>query len=156
ARLYEQELRDAPRAQAAFERLAAEGGDALADLARLYERGHDWRRLVELLPRLAERTEDRAARAPLWQRAGAAAGGELRDDGAAEALLVKALECDPEHGPAMVELARLYERRGDWLRAARLLVEAADRTSHRLDKTQLLFDAACLQQERLADQARAQ
>src|SRR5262249_16587073 len=70
--------------------------------------------------------------------------------------LAKALEADPEHLPAMTQLAALYARRGEWMRAAKLHTEAADRTSNRLDKTRLLFEAGRLSEERLDDQEPAQ
>ena len=153
--IYEAELRDLPRAVDAFLCVEEAGGDAMADLSRLYQKAGEWARAAEVLPKLAERTADAHERAQLWAQAGKISEERLNDDAAAERYLAKALEADPEHLTAMTELAGLYSRRGEWLRAGKLYTEAAERTSNRLDKTRMLYEAGRIHQDRLDDEARA-
>jgi tetratricopeptide (TPR) repeat protein len=155
-RLYEDELRDLPRATAAFVKVQELGGEADGDLGRIYLKTGEWQKAYDVLPRVAERAEAGAKRAELWHTAGKLAAEKIHDDAAAESCFAKALETDASCLPAMVALAEVYEKRGDWLRAARLKSEAVERTGNRLDKTRLTYEAARLYEERLADEGRAQ
>jgi tetratricopeptide (TPR) repeat protein len=154
-RVCEVDLGDLPRAIVAFQAAEQSGGDVLADLARLYLEAGEHQSAIEALPRLADRTADPAARVELLHTAGRVACERLNDDAEAETFLARALEVDAGHVPSLTTLAQLYARRGEWLRAAQLMGEAAERTANRLDKTRLLFEAATLHDQRLGAPARA-
>src|SRR5262249_45120343 len=87
-RLYEEELRDLPRAVDAFQCALEAGADVLADLSRLYQKAGEWARAAEVLPKLAEQTTDAGERARLWAQVGKISQERLRDETAAERYLV--------------------------------------------------------------------
>jgi tetratricopeptide (TPR) repeat protein len=74
---------------------------------------------------------------------------QLGDAEAAEANLLRALAIDPAHVPAMEALTRQYSDRGDWLKAAQMMVRAESYTPVVIDKVRLLFEAAKIYEERL-------
>ena len=49
---------------------------------------------------------------------------QMKDPETAEEYLVEALSQDPAHVPSMLALLGIYKRRGDWLKAAQLMVRA--------------------------------
>ena len=55
----------------------------------------------------------------------------------------------------MLSLLGIYKRRGDWLKAAQLMVRAEAATSNPLEKTRLLYEAGKIFQEKLGDEAQA-
>jgi len=62
----------------------------------------------------------------------------------------------PTDIPTMESLVELYSHRGDWLKAAQMMVRAQEVTPNLLDKVRLLFDAARIYLDRLGqlDQGR--
>ena len=81
---------------------------------------------------------------------------QLRAPEAAEEYLVEALSQDPTHVPSMLSLLALYKRRGDWLKAAQLMVRAEANTLNPLEKTRLLYEAAAkIYQDKLATRCMA-
>ncbi|MEM9493338.1 MAG: tetratricopeptide repeat protein, partial [Myxococcota bacterium] len=131
-------------------------------LARLYQRTESWERAVDVLTAHARLDGS----ADLWHRAGrlitehlaelregrphgdGAATGDGGDAGAgdpagdAERYLEKALELDPEHRDAMLALAELARARSRWASAVELLTRAEGHTSNRLERIELLSQAA--------------
>src|SRR5262249_57419051 len=57
--------------------------------------------------------------------------------------------------PSMLSLLGIYKRRGDWLKAAQLMVRAEAATANPLEKTRLLYEAGKIFQEKLGDDAQA-
>jgi len=155
--IYEQEIKDPARA-IDFYRKAEEAlpgyGPALAALTRLYEHGSAWERAVETLERRAPTVTAASERAELYQRAGELACEQLRDLERAEQLFRHALETHPNHVPSMLALADLCRRRGEPLRAARLLLDAAPHLPLPLERARLLAQAAEIH-ERMHDPAQA-
>jgi tetratricopeptide (TPR) repeat protein len=129
--------------------------DTLEALARAYEQRESWAACAEVLDRWAETIADRTARAQLMARAGRIYREHLADTSTAEQRYHEALELDPESPSVLAAVAALSRDRGDHLRAAKFLLEAAERTRSPLEKARILFDAAVVHQDRLDDQPRA-
>ena len=54
---------------------------------------------------------------------------------------MSALEIDATHVPSMTALVEIYRKNGEFLKAAKLLVEAVPHTPNRLERTRLLVEA---------------
>ena len=67
----------------------------------------------------------------------------------AEANLLRGLALDPAHVPTMEALTKQYSDRGDWLKAAQMMVRAESYTPVAIDKVRLLFEAANIYQDKL-------
>jgi len=158
ARIYEDDLRDGARAIAAYlsaEALGDTRDETLAALARLHEQQESWRACVEALDKRGQGSPDAAARAAIYFKAGTILADSLDDPAAAEDRYAKALENDPGHRGALSGLAALYLARGEVLRSAALMAEAAERSQNRIEKTRLLYEAGCLYRDRLEDETKA-
>jgi tetratricopeptide (TPR) repeat protein len=129
--------------------------DTLDLLARAYEQRESWAACAEVLDRWAEVITDRTAQAQLRARAGRIYRDHLADAAQAELRYNEALELDPENPIVLVAVASLSRERGEHLRAAKFLLEAAERTRSPLDRAGLFFDAGVIHQDRLDDPPRA-
>ncbi|HET6284248.1 MAG TPA: SIR2 family protein, partial [Polyangia bacterium] len=157
-KIYEEELRDLARAAEAFaaaEELGDNRESTLEAVARLCEQQEQWRPCVDALDRWARVAKDGATRARVFHRAATILAEELEDRAGAEDRYVKALEADPAHVPTLAGLATLYQAQGDYLRAAKFLLEAEQHTQNRLEKVRLLFQAGVLFADQVADEGRA-
>ena len=74
---------------------------------------------------------------------------ELGDADASEANLLRGLALDAGHVPTMEALTRQYSDRGDWLKAAQMMVRAESYTPVVTDKVRLLFEAARIYEDKL-------
>ncbi|HEX4405777.1 MAG TPA: tetratricopeptide repeat protein, partial [Polyangia bacterium] len=156
--VYEGELRDLDRAIDAFSdvlNIEPEHVDALAGLARLYEETEQWERAIDVMRRLVKVSADPKQKVDLNYRLGKIFDEQMKDPEPAQEYLVEALSQDPAHVPSMLSLLGLYKRRGDWMKAAQLMVRAEAATVNTLEKGRLLFDAAKIFQEKLGDDAQA-
>jgi tetratricopeptide (TPR) repeat protein len=153
--LYESEMGDVENALEAF-RVADETlstDESAAALTRLYEQTGKQREAVELLEKRAERAKQPRDRIVLLCRAGEILG-DLRDARGAEERFTRVLELDPSYAPAMTALAAIYRQNGEFLRAAKFLVEAVEHTVNRLERTRLYIQAAEMY-ERIDDPIKA-
>ena len=151
----ENELRDLDRAIEAYSdalKFEPDHTGALSGLARLYEETEQWERAVEVMRRLVGMSTDAKQKVDLNYRLGKIHDEQLRAPEAAEEFLVEALAQDATHVPSMLSLLGLYRRRGDWLKAAQLMVRAEASTPNPLEKTRLLHEAAKIYQEKLDDE----
>jgi tetratricopeptide (TPR) repeat protein len=151
----ESELRDLDRAIDAYTealRLEPNHLPALAGLGRLYEETEQWERAVEVMRRLVTLAASTKERVDLNYRLGKIHDEHLRSPEAAEEFLVEALAHDPTHVPSMLSLLALYKRRGDWVKAAQLMVRAESSTPNPLEKTRLLQEAARIYLDKLGDE----
>lgn len=142
--IYEQELRDPARAIEAYIDVDASlpnHAEALSALTRLYEKTEAFEKTVELLERRALLAEVRSQKVELYHRAGELTAERLGDSKQAEARFMRALELDPTYVPSMTELVEIYRKNGEFLKAAKLLVEAVPHTTNRLERTRLLVEA---------------
>ena len=157
--VYEAQLQDLGLAIDAYrEVLACEPDEprALEALGRLYERRGEWDRAIDAMTRLVQLAEDHRTQVELYTRIGQLQYAELGDAESAELSLVRALALEPRHVPAMQALVEQYTDRGDWLKAAQMMVRAEGVTPVAVDKVRLLFEAATIYQQRLRqdDQAK--
>ncbi len=127
---------------------------AMESLSRLHERTENWDEAVRLYDKRANLSDDKAEIVSLRHHAARLTADHLLDYKRAEERFVRALEVDPQHLPTMTALVELYRQQGEYLRAARLLIEAVAQTHNRLDKTRYLVEAAELYAT-IDDQVRA-
>ena len=106
--------------------------DALAGLARLYEETEQWERAVEMMRRSIRVVADPRQKVDLNYRLGKIFDEHMKEAEPAEEYLVEALSLDPAHVPSMLSLLGIYKRRGDWQKAAQLMVRAEAATSNPL------------------------
>lgn len=135
----------------------------------LYRRTADWRALVDLLERRAEREDAAAARALRLEGATilvdklqdieaalkVARGFAANDPSAAEEIFAKCLDRAPGNADALLALSSLARDRGDYLRAAKFILDAAERTQNPLELGRLHAEAGGLYLHCLGDEAKA-
>ena len=156
--VYEEELRDPARAAAAYADAQVQGDESeatLGALARLHEQAGRWTEAAATLETLARVAKETAVRTDALVRAAAIARERREDAAAAEALYARALELDGGNLAALVALATMYRKQGDWLRAAKLMREAEAGTVNRIEKTRLLYELGALYQDELEDSTQA-
>ncbi|HKE14808.1 MAG TPA: tetratricopeptide repeat protein [Kofleriaceae bacterium] len=156
AEVYERELDDVARAVEAHQNaLAAQPDrrDSLAALASLYLRTGVPARGLEVVVRHARLGGEGAA--DRWVQAAAIAAESLRDPDVAEQYLEKALALDPNHEGALIALSRVHQATAQWGKAAARLEQAAGVARSRLDRVEILMEAAATCDEKLRDGARA-
>jgi tetratricopeptide (TPR) repeat protein len=142
--IYEDELNDPAKAIDAFldvETTQPNHGDTMAALTRLYEKTGAWQKAVDVLERRAQLTDVKPQKLELSFRVGEIYAAHLGDAKAAEAHFVRALEIDATHVPSMTALVEIYRKNGEFLKAAKLLVEAVPHTNNRLERTRLYVEA---------------
>ena len=157
--VYEQNLQDVDRAVEAYNDVLTFDADeqrALNALGRLYEKMNEWDRAVDVMAHAVTLTDDARKQVDLYSRMGRIQYGQLGDAESAEANFLRALAIDNGHVPTMEALTKQYSDRGDWLKAAQMMVRAESYTAVAIDKVRLLFEAARIYEERLRqdDQAK--
>jgi tetratricopeptide (TPR) repeat protein len=156
-KVFEEELRDPDRAAEAYTDILSFDSDhteALKGLARIYEQTEQWDRAVEIMERLVDVVEP-LERVDLCFRLGRIFEEHMQMPESAEERLSQALSIDPLHAPSMLLLIGLNKRRGDFLKAAQMMVKAESCTQNILEKTRLLFEAGKLFQIEIGDEVRA-
>ena len=156
--IYEQSLSDPDRAIEAYNDILSFDPDhtqALDALARLYEDISAWDRAVDVMTRLSELVDDAAYRVNMQYRLGRIYEEQLQDTATAEERYMNALEIDPGHVESMTQLVEIYKTRGDWAKAANLMIRAEAHTSNQLEKSRLLFEAGVAHREHLNDEPTA-
>ncbi len=149
---YEQNLGDIDRAVEAYvDVLQFDPNEqrALDALGRLYEKISEWDRAIEMMANLVRLADDPRRQVDLYWRMGRIQYGQLQDPDSAEANLLRGLSIDPGHVPTMEALTKQYSDRGDWLKAAQMMVRAEAVTPVVIDKVRLLFEAARIYEEKL-------
>jgi tetratricopeptide (TPR) repeat protein len=142
--IYETELKDASRAIEAFldvDTALPNHAEALSALTRLYEKAESYEKTIELYERRAGLAEVRSQKVEMYHRAGELTAERVGDARLAEQRFMRALELDPTYVPAMTALVEIYRKNGEFLKAAKLLVEAVPHTPNRLERTRLLVEA---------------
>ena len=115
---------------------------ALDALGRLYEKISEWDRAIDITSHLVTLADDPRKQVDLYWRMGRIQYGQLGDAEGAETNLLRGLALDPGHVPTMEALTKQYSDRGDWLKAAQMMVRAESYTQVVTDKVRLLFEAA--------------
>jgi tetratricopeptide (TPR) repeat protein len=143
--IYEEELKEVDRAIEAYNDVLSFDGDdqrALDALGRLYEKIQEWDRAIDMMAHLVTLVGDVRQQVDLYWRMGRIQYAQIGDAEAAEANLLRGLALDPSHVPTMEALTKQYSDRGDWLKAAQMMVRAEAVTPVAIDKVRLLFEAA--------------
>jgi golgin subfamily B member 1 len=143
--IYEEELKEVDRAIEAYNDVLSFDGDeqrSLDALGRLYEKIQEWDRAIDMMAHLVTLVGDTNQQVDLYWRMGRIQYAQLGDAEAAEANLLRGLALDPSHVPTMEALTKQYSDRGDWLKAAQMMVRAEAVTPVAIDKVRLLFEAA--------------
>ena len=156
--VYEEELRDHDRAIEAYADVLTFDSDeprALDSLGRLYEQIQEWDRAIDAMTQLARITQDQRVQVDLHHRSGRIHYAHLGAEEEAEQHFRTALTLDPAHVPTMEDLTRLYANRGDWLKAAQMMVTAESYTPNLLDKIRLLYDAGRIYLDKLKQKDKA-
>ena len=157
-KVYESSLEDKDRAIEAFRDVLSLEPDhvhALDALARLYHEIEDWENAVATLDRLGELVDDTSYRVGVLHRLGVINREQRQDLDSAEQKFAKALEYDAEHIPSVLQLVEIYKARGDWAKAATMLVRAEQYSTNELEKTGLLYEAGAVYQNYLDDSDKA-
>ncbi|MDQ3340002.1 MAG: tetratricopeptide repeat protein [Myxococcota bacterium] len=149
---YEQNLQDIDRSVEAYvDVLQLEGDEirALDALGRLYEKISEWDRAIDIMAHHTQLAQETRKQVDLFWRMGRIQYTQLGDAEAAESNLLRALAIDPAHVPTMEALTKQYSDRGDWLKAAQMMVRAESYTPVANDKVRLLHEAARIYEEKL-------
>ena len=155
--VFERELNDVDRAIEAYNDVLTFDADeprALDALGRLYETISEGERAIEVMRQLVDTTSDEAKQVDLCHRIGRI-HVQLEDAEEAEQFFLRAITIDAAHVPTMEALVQLYSDRGDWLKAAQMMVRAESHAENLLDKVRLLYDAARIYLDRLSDTGQA-
>jgi tetratricopeptide (TPR) repeat protein len=150
--VYDQSLNDIDRAIEAYTDVLQFEPDeqrALDALGRLYEKISEWDRAVDMMAHLTQLTPDARKQVDLYWRMGRIQYTQVGDADASEANFLRGLAIDPGHVPTMEALTKQYSDRGDWLKAAQMMVRAESYTPVAVDKVRLLFESARIYQDRL-------
>jgi tetratricopeptide (TPR) repeat protein len=157
---------------ALYERQLAENPESTETLDKvedLYRRSEQWRPLADLLERRAAKKDGDDARTARMERASilidkvkdieaalAVARAFLpADPVAAEEIFAKCVDRDPSNPAALMALADLARNRGDYLRAAKFLLDTAERVQNPLELGRLYADAGTIHLDHLEDEAKA-
>jgi golgin subfamily B member 1 len=156
--VYEDELKEYDRAIEAYTDVLTFDPDeprALDALGRLYERIEEWERAIQMMQHLVQNTSDPAQKVDLHHRIGRITYSYIGEQTQAEEQFLRALSIDSTYVPAMEDLVRLYSDRGDWLKAAQMMVRAEAQTANVLDKVRLLYDAGVIYLHKLQQRGMA-
>jgi tetratricopeptide (TPR) repeat protein len=156
--VYEQALTDPDRAIEAYSDVLSFDPDhvhALDALARLFEQIEAWDRAVDAMNRVVNLVDDPGYRVGVFHRLGKIHEDHLHDSEQAEVDFQQALSIDPSHFDSMMRLVELYKMRGDWAKAAGMMVRAEAHTSNAIEKSKLLYEAGAAYLQQLDEEARA-
>ena len=128
---------------------------AMDALARLYEQIGEWDKAVSVMSRLNELVEDATYRVSILFRLGMICEDHTGDVVGAEEYYSQVLAIDGSHVKAMTHLIALYKLRGDWAKAAGMMVEAESCSSNALEKARLLYEAGAVYLQQLDEEAQA-
>jgi len=99
---------------------------ALKMLERCYHALRDWPKLARILGIRAEHTFDKKAKVELYELAAEVHESKMGDLAGAVDVYQRLLDVDPKHKRALGDLARLYEKLGDWSNVATYKAELAE------------------------------
>jgi len=142
---YETQLQEVDRAIESYNDVLGIDADeprALDALGRLYEKISEWDRATDIMSHLVTLTPDVRKQVDLYSRMGRIQYAQSNDAEGAEANLLRGLALDNGHVPTMEQLTKQYSDRGDWLKAAQMMVRAESYTPVATEKVRLLFEAA--------------
>ena len=158
AQVYEASLQDPDRAIEGYTDVLSFNPDhthALDALARLYEQIEAWERAVDVMERLNSLVDDQSYCMGILFRLGRIAEEQTNDAAGAEEYYQQVLAIEGTHAEAMTHLVELYKLRGDWAKAASMMVRAEAHTANQLEKARLLYEAGAAFYQQLDDEGQA-
>jgi tetratricopeptide (TPR) repeat protein len=141
-RVYREQLSDPAKARDAFEAALREdpdNGEALHALAAVLAAESNWDEARRVLTRQIEVTTDSNARAAVLSDLARVAWEGFNDAPEAQRLLDEALTLVPDHLPAILEIADIYYKEGQWEQAEKRLTEAVRRLRNQPQQAAKLF-----------------
>ncbi|HVT06900.1 MAG TPA: tetratricopeptide repeat protein [Polyangia bacterium] len=141
-RVYREQLAQPEQARACFEaalREAPANPEALQALAALLAAESSWDEARKVLARQLEITDDPTARATVLSDLARVAWEGFSDAAEAQRYLDEALSLVPDHLPAILEIADIYYKEGQWEQAEKRLSEAVRRLRHQPQQAARLF-----------------
>ncbi len=141
-RVYREQLNDPAKARDAFEaalREAPDSAEALHALASVLSAEANWDEARRVLTRQLEITSDSNARAAVLSDLARVAWEGFNDATEAQRLLDEALGLVPDHLPAILEIADIYYKEGQWEQAEKRLTEAVRRLRNQPQQAAKLF-----------------
>ncbi|HVV17760.1 MAG TPA: tetratricopeptide repeat protein [Polyangia bacterium] len=141
-RVYREQLAQPAQARACFEaalREAPSNPEALQALAALLAAESNWDEARKVLGRQLEITTDPTARATVLSDLARVAWEGFSDGAEAQRHLEEALALVPDHLPAILEIADIYYKEGQWEQAEKRLSEAVRRLRHQPQQATRLF-----------------
>jgi golgin subfamily B member 1 len=141
-RVYREQLSDPAKARDAFEAALREDPDnaeALHALAAVLSAEANWDEARRVLARQLEITTDSSARAAVLSDLARVAWEGSGDAAEAQRHLDEALALVPDHLPAILEIADIYYKEGQWEQAEKRLTEAVRRLRHQPQQAAKLF-----------------
>jgi golgin subfamily B member 1 len=141
-RVYREQLNDPSKARDTFEaalREAPDNAEALHALAAVLSAEANWDEARRVLTRQLEVTSDSQARAAVLSDLARVAWEGFNDAAEAQRLLDEALALVPDHLPAILEIADIYYKEGQWEQAEKRLTEAVRRLRHQPQQAAKLF-----------------
>ncbi len=115
---------------------------ALHALGQLYERSGNWFQALEMLSREAEALGQDPKGLGVLMRVGKINEDMLMDLAAAKTAYARALEIEPNYGPALQAMKNLAKQSADWDTYAEHVIAEAESTEDIEEKTDLFFEAA--------------
>jgi tetratricopeptide (TPR) repeat protein len=141
AELHETKFLKRERAAEVLERIVAEEPahpQALKALERCYHALRAWPQLAKVLRARADNTYDKKQKTELLELAAEVFESKLGDPAAAIEVHRDLLVVDPTHRRALADLARLYEKLGDWSNMSTYKARVAELSSSKRQASQLL------------------
>ncbi len=141
-RVYREQLSDPAKARDAFEAALLEDPDnaeALHALAAVLSAEANWDEARRVLARQLEITTDSHARAAVLSDLARVAWEGTGDAAVAQRHLDEALTLVPDHLPAILEIADIYYKEGQWEQAEKRLTEAVRRLRNQPQQAAKLF-----------------
>jgi len=141
-RVYREQLSDPAKARDAFEAALREDPDnaeALHALAAVLSAEANWDEARRVLARQLEITSDLNARAAVLSDLARVAWEGAGDAAEAQRHLDEALSLVPDHLPAILEIADIYYKEGQWEQAEKRLTEAVRRLRNQPQQAAKLF-----------------
>jgi tetratricopeptide (TPR) repeat protein len=111
---------------------------ALKALERCYHALRDWPRLAKVLRARADNTYDKKQKTDLLELAAEVFESKIGDPSAAIEVHRDLLGVDPKHRRALTDLARLYEKLGDWGNMSTYKARVAELAPSKRQASQLL------------------
>ncbi len=151
-RVYREQAQSSEKARACFEEALQEdprNGEALRALASLLSADANWDQARQVLERQLEMTEEPAERAGVFTDLARTAWEGFSDGAEAQRYLDEALALVPNHLPAILAVADIHYKEGQWELAEKRLTEAVRRLRGQPQQAAKLFQRLAEVHEKL-------